>query len=136
MAQPEVVDVAAAAEQLVAIALPAERRGWMRAAPADGLDRPSRSACGGSGRYWHPALRVLVYPTPETPAAPLPDAGCSPATATARAAARTTSRRCDPTRPGDSPRRIAWKAMARTASDELLTKQFDGGERGELLLDW
>jgi uncharacterized protein (DUF58 family) len=26
--------------------------------------------------------------------------------------------------------------MARTASDALLTKEFDGGERGELRLDW
>ena len=37
---------------------------------------------------------------------------------------------------GDSPRRIAWKAVARSGSDELLVKQFDGAEGGELLLDW
>lgn len=37
-------------------------------------------------------------------------------------------------RPGDSPRHIAWKALAR--EQELLIKQFEGGAGEELWLDW
>jgi uncharacterized protein (DUF58 family) len=35
---------------------------------------------------------------------------------------------------GDSPRRVSWKAFART--EQLLTKQYDGAARRWLLLDW
>jgi uncharacterized protein (DUF58 family) len=37
-------------------------------------------------------------------------------------------------RPGDSPRHIAWKALAR--EQELLVKQFSGGAAQQLWLDW
>ena len=36
--------------------------------------------------------------------------------------------------PADSPRHVAWKAVAR--SDELLTTQFTGEAAAELWLDW
>ena len=37
-------------------------------------------------------------------------------------------------RPGDSPRHIAWKALAR--EQEVLVKQFSGGAAEQLWLDW
>jgi uncharacterized protein (DUF58 family) len=36
--------------------------------------------------------------------------------------------------PGDTPRQIAWKALARGAG--LHSKEFAGGARGRCLLDW
>ena len=36
--------------------------------------------------------------------------------------------------PSDSPRHVAWKAVART--EKMLTKQFSGETAGELWLDW
>ena len=40
-------------------------------------------------------------------------------------------------RPNDSPRHIAWKAVARDiAQRPLLVKQFAGGTAGELVIDW
>jgi uncharacterized protein (DUF58 family) len=41
-----------------------------------------------------------------------------------------------PWQTGDSSRRIAWKAMARTASEDFIVRQYEGGEPGELSLDW
>ena len=41
-----------------------------------------------------------------------------------------------PFREGDSPRRLAWKAMARTGGDTLLVRQFEGGSGGRVQLDW
>jgi uncharacterized protein (DUF58 family) len=41
-----------------------------------------------------------------------------------------------PYKDGDAPRIIAWKALARSPNDQLLSKQFDGGVSGEMRLDW
>jgi uncharacterized protein (DUF58 family) len=79
---------------------------------------------------------VLVYPTPETPAAALPDTRALSGDGDGGGRGEDDIAAVRPWQPGDSPRRIAWKAMARTASDTLLTKQFEGGERGELWFDW
>jgi uncharacterized protein (DUF58 family) len=38
--------------------------------------------------------------------------------------------------PNDSPRHVAWKAMARDLNRPLLIKRFDGGAAEELWLDW
>ncbi|RPH64093.1 MAG: hypothetical protein EHM83_08855, partial [Burkholderiales bacterium] len=71
MAQPEYFDIAPGAEHFVAIALPTRQRGWM---PAPRLTLATTYPIGvwRAWARWHPALRVLVYPQPETPAAPLP----------------------------------------------------------------
>jgi uncharacterized protein (DUF58 family) len=135
MAAPELVDVAPASEQLVSIAIPAHRRGWM-ALPRIKLSTTFPLGLWRAWAYWHPALRVLVYPTPETPAAPLPETTAVGVEGQGAGRGEDDVAAVRPYRPGDSPRRIAWRAMARTASDELLTKEFDGGERGELWLDW
>ena len=36
--------------------------------------------------------------------------------------------------PGDTPRQIAWKALARGAG--LFSKEFSGSSRGQCVLDW
>lgn len=135
MANPEVVDVPGGAQQLVSIAIPAKRRGLM---PVPRLRLWTEFPLGlwRAWAYWQPAIDVLVYPTPETPAAPLPQASAVAGEGLGLGRGEDDVAAVRPYRPGDSPRRIAWKAMARTGSDALLTKQFDGGERGELCLDW
>ena len=86
--------------------------------------------------YPHPRLSCLVYPRPiETPLPP-------PA-----AIAQSGQRHGDTgqedftglrlRQPNDSPRHIAWKAVARDIDNRpLLIKQFAGGAAEELWLDW
>jgi uncharacterized protein (DUF58 family) len=86
--------------------------------------------------YPHPPLACLVYPRPiETPLPP-------PA-----AVAHTGQRHGDNgqedftglrlRQPNDSPRHIAWKAVARDIEHRpLLIKQFAGGAAEQLWLDW
>jgi uncharacterized protein (DUF58 family) len=77
---------------------------------------------------------VLVLPRAETPAAPLPESGSSGTERAGRGEDDFAAIR--PFRPGDSPRRLAWKAMARTGGDALLVREFEGGSGGRLELDW
>ena len=83
-----------------------------------------------------PLLEVLAYPAPEFH--PLPTLTVASASGLSSgqtgqddfAGLRTY-------RPSDSPRHIAWKAVARDLSQRtLLVKQFSGGSSGELILDW
>jgi uncharacterized protein (DUF58 family) len=127
-----VVDVPAGGIAEAVLAVPAERRGWM---PLGRVMLETRFPLGlfRAWSYLEPDARCLVYPRPER--SPLP-----PFTGQAVAGAIHA-----PT-PGsddfaglrsyqsaDSPRHIAWKAVAR--SDKLLTKQFAGDAAAELWLD-
>ena len=134
MAGHEMADPPAGSEQSVRIALPTERRGWLTV-PRVTVWTTYPLGLWRAWAWWQPAMRVLVYPTPETPAAPLPEPQALAGDGQG-AGGEDDLAAIRPYRPGDSPRRIAWKAMARTASEELLTKEFDGGERGDLVLDW
>lgn len=80
---------------------------------------------------------VLVYPAPAQDAAPLPthDGGDGDHAARPRQEG-AEFHGLRPYQPGDPPRRIAWKAMARGGTD-LLTKEFGGaGTAQRLWLDW
>lgn len=86
--------------------------------------------------YPHPPFSGLVYPRPlETP---LP----IPAYLSASGQFRGDPGQEDFTglrqyQPNDSPRHIAWKAVARDFEQRpLLVKQFAGGGEGQLILDW
>jgi uncharacterized protein (DUF58 family) len=135
MAQEVEADLPPTAEQIVSIALPTTRRGWM---PAPRLRVWTRYPVGlwRAWGYWHPAMRVLVYPTPETPPVPLPETLARSSEGEGSGQGEEDVAALRPYRPGDPLRRIAWKAIARSGSDTLLSKDFDGGARGERLLDW
>ncbi len=135
MVGPETADVAPGSEQIVRIAVPAKRRGLM---PVPRLKLWTEFPLGlwRVWAYWHPAIEVLVYPSPESPAVPLPDDSAVAGEGQGMGKGEEDVACVRPYQAGDSPRRIAWRAMARSASDDLLTKQFEGGERGELRLDW
>jgi uncharacterized protein (DUF58 family) len=127
-----VVDVPPGGVAEVVLAVPAPRRGWV---PLGRVMLETRFPLG-LFRAWsfiEPDARCLVYPRPER--SPLP-----PFTGEAVAGALHA-----PT-PGsddfaglrgyqrsDSPRHVAWKAVAR--SDDMLTKQFAGDAAAELWLD-
>ncbi len=136
--QPAVsINVAAGDQASVAVPCPALRRGRLE---------PGRLTLStryplGLFRAWshvHPPLSCLVYPRPI--ATPLPPPGAAIG-ARAQGAQRDGGdedfsglrRR----RPNDSPRHIAWKAVARDIDQRpLLVKEFAGGAAPERWLDW
>lgn len=135
MAQPEYVDVAPGAEQLVSIALPTGQRGWMQA-PRLSVASTWPLGLWRAWAAWHPAMRVLVYPQPETPGVALPARMANSGEGSLHGAGHEDIAALRPYVAGDSPRLIAWKAIARSGGGDLVSKQFDGGELGELSLDW
>jgi uncharacterized protein (DUF58 family) len=135
MTRTESVDVPAKSEQLIRIAIPAPERGWMS---LPRLTMSTRFPLGiwRAWAYWHPAQRVLVYPQAETPAVPLPDSLSNEGDGQGSGGLEEDLAGVRPFQAGDTPRRIAWTAMARTGTDEMLTKHFEGGATGELSLDF
>ena len=128
------IDVAAGAHASVAIACPAPRRGR--------LD-PGRITLAtryplGLFRAWsspHPPLSCLVYPQPIATLLP-------PASAIALNGPHCGNQGQEDftglrlRQPNDSPRHIAWKAVARDIEQRpLLIKEFAGGAAHELWLD-
>lgn len=132
-AQPTRIDVSAGTEQLVSVALPTGRRGWQQV-PRMKLATTWPLGLWRAWAWWHPQARVLVLPRLETPAPPFPESGSSGTERAGRGEDDVAAIR--PFRAGDSPRRLAWKAMARTGGDTLLVREFEGGSGGQLWLDW
>jgi uncharacterized protein (DUF58 family) len=79
-------------------------------------------------------LSCLVYPKPESGNVPLPPAQAASGEGSASGAGEDDFAGLRTYHPGDSPRRIAWKAAAR--SDTFLTKQFSGSAAAQLWLDF
>lgn len=129
------VDLPGGGQSHVAVPVRAERRGWIE---APRLLVQTRFPLGvfRAWAWWQPAMRVLVYPHPEAAGIPLPGGNSEGFGGEGGAGQEDDLSSLRPWAPGDSPRRIAWKAIARSDSAELLVKQFDGGEAGELLLDF
>ncbi|MFT3802926.1 MAG: DUF58 domain-containing protein [Burkholderiaceae bacterium] len=135
MAKDEVFDLAPHAERIGSVALPTTRRGWQ---DIPRLTLRTRFPLGiwTAWAYWLPAMRVLVYPTPENPPTPLPDHHDARGDGDSRGSGQEDVAGIRPYQPGDPPKRIAWKAIARTGGDHLLSKHLEGGARGDLALDW
>jgi len=83
----------------------------------------------------HMDAECIVYPEPASVGRPLPVSGGGDD------GSRVTEKQGDAdfaglktAVPGDPPQRIAWKAYAR--SNELLAKQFTGGEQRAQVLEW
>jgi len=118
----EPVSVPASGDAHVRVSVPTQRRGRVRLARCEIATRYPF----GLFRAWavlHPDTDCLVYPRP-APAAPPPPraAGASGGGITARGDEDFAGLK--DYHPGDSPRRIAWKAHAR--GGELLVKEFAG----------
>ncbi len=134
-AKPWSIDCPPGSEQMTTIALPTDTRGL---APLPRLTIRSTFPIGlwRAWTYWRPLERMLVYPRPEAAGIALPASVDLSGKGSARAGHDDDISALRPYRDGDHPRLIAWKAVARLGSDGLLSKEMDGGEAGELLLDW
>jgi uncharacterized protein (DUF58 family) len=128
-----VVDVPAGGLAEVVLAVPAARRGWLLLGRVM-LETRFPLGLFRAWSYIEPDARCLVYPKPERATLPPPSAEA------AAGALRTLTTGNDDFaglrgyQPSDSPRHVAWKAVAR--SDLMLTKQFTGEAAAELWLDW
>ena len=128
-----VVDVPAAGLAEVVLAVPTPARGWL---PLGRVMLETRFPLSvfRSWSYVEPEARCLVYPRPERSMLPAPAAESS------RGALRSPTPGNDDYsglrayQLSDSPRHVAWKAVAR--SEDMLTKQFTGEAAAELWLDW
>lgn len=127
------VDLVAGETKILTLNVPAQRRGWLRL----GRFAVTTGHPGRLFRAWtwiHMDARCLVYPAPAPPGRPVPltsgggDARGRPSAGDADFAGLKTAV------PGDAPQHIAWKAYART--DQLLLKQFSGGEQEPQMLEW
>ncbi|MDH5577372.1 MAG: DUF58 domain-containing protein [Betaproteobacteria bacterium] len=128
-----VLDLAPGAVAEAVLAVPAAKRGWL-ALTRVLLETRFPLGLFRAWSYVEPAARCLVYPRPErTPLpAPTPDAEAGAARAQAQGSDDFSGLRAYQLQ--DSPRHVAWKAVAR--SDDMLTKQFAGAAGIELWLDW
>jgi uncharacterized protein (DUF58 family) len=127
----EVVTVGPSEDALVHLAVPTRRRGRVR------LDRCEIATRYPLGlfRAWavlHPEDDCLVYPRPALEA-PLPPRAPGVAGAGTDARGDDDFAGLKDYHPGDSPRRIAWKAHAR--GGELLVKEFAGMVAPAMLFD-
>lgn len=127
-------DLAAAGTETIELVCPTTQRGLM---PAGRTVIETRWPLGLI-RAWTvfiPDVAALVFPTPERDAPPLPS------TDFGEAVGERPIRDGDDDfaelrayREGDSPRHIAWKALAR--GGPMLTKQYAGMAGGHTLLQW
>ncbi|MBY0556565.1 MAG: DUF58 domain-containing protein [Burkholderiaceae bacterium] len=113
-------------------------RGWQ---PAARIRLVTRFPLGlfRAWSYWQPVQQVLVYPAPESPAAPLPQQssdGDGPSRHDSAGQEHYAGVRNY--QPGDSPRQLAWRQIARHAASDtapLLSKHLSGGAAGWLVFD-
>jgi uncharacterized protein (DUF58 family) len=126
-------DVPAQGSCTVHVAFKPERRGLYRVPP---LTAETRFPLGTFRVWtvWRPAAQVLVYPTPEASAPPLP-AG-EPRGSGAAAGRAQSSGEFDGVRPyrrGDPIKLVVWKKAAK--ADELVSRDTEQAQRYELWLD-
>jgi uncharacterized protein (DUF58 family) len=128
-----VVDVPAGGAAEVVLEAPTRRRGWL---PLGRLMLETRYPLGlfRAWSYVEPDARCLVYPKPERAALPPSMGQAASGAKRAPAAGNEDFSGLRTYQLSDSPRHVAWKAVAR--SDDMLTKQFTGEAAAELWLDW
>lgn len=123
--------IEAMAAGLMHLRVPAARRGRLRLTRCEvGTRYPF-----GLFRAWavlHPDVDCLIYPRPAIDAPPLPEGGAGTGSRQVQSGNDDFASLRD-YRAGDTPGRVAWKAMAR--SDKLLVRQFESGRAAERLLD-
>lgn len=131
---PQYVDLPAQGAVVVTLLIPSERRGWLQPGRLRVLTRfPLGLLQAWSWVEFEQGC--LVYPQPRG-RRPLPTttASVSGSGLGERGLGSEDYAGFRPYAPGDSPRRIAWKAATRT--DQLLVKRFTDQARPELWLDW
>jgi len=126
-------DVPAAATVSLRLPVTAARRGWFR--PGRITLQTGYPLCLiRAWSYIEPDMRCLVYPKPEIDAPPLPFATVGDTNGSRAGKGTEDFSGLRPYTPSDSPRHIAWKAVAR--EQPFLIKQFMGASSAEIWLDW
>src|SRR5436190_19636986 len=128
-----VADIPAGAVVEIVLPVPAARRGWL---PLGRVMLETRFPLGlfRAWSYVEPDARCLVYPKPERSALPPPSAEAAAGALRTQTTGNDDFAGLRGYQASDSPRHVAWKAVAR--SDVMLTKQFTGEAAAELWLDW
>jgi uncharacterized protein (DUF58 family) len=131
-----VTDVQPHGSAAVLLGVATSTRGWLQ---PDRVVLSTRFPLGlfRAWSYWRPAARALVYPRPEETAPPLPLGGS--ASGNGRVAGSDDFAGVRSYQPGDSPRQLAWRQIARldpALGGQLVTKHFEGGAGDELVLDF
>jgi uncharacterized protein (DUF58 family) len=126
-------DIAADTTATLELPLPTDTRGRLR------VERFSVTTSQPLGlfRAWswiHLPLECIVYPRPAAPGTPAPPRESQAGSNTGHADGDEDFSGLRPMRPGDSPRRVAWKTAARGL--EPMVKQFAGGAQAPLWLRW
>lgn len=126
-------DIAAHEPAVIEIPAAAARRGLMRCGR---LEVFTRFPIGlfHAWSYVDFGLAVLVYPRPDPSAGPPPQDSRSPSEEGIPVPGDEEFNMLRAYRPGDPPKLIAWKALAREQG--LLTKEFSAMASSELWLDW
>lgn len=133
----QATDIGAMSSHSVVLLSPTARRGWL-AAPRIRLQTGFPLGLLQAWSYWHPDVRVLVYPRPETDAPPLPLTGEARTDGIGRSGSEDFAG-IRAYRPGDSIKHLAWRQIARVEFDaggQLVTKHFEGGAASDLVLDF
>lgn len=128
-----VADVPAAAATDVVLAVPSARRGWLALGRVM-LETRYPLGLFRAWSYVEPDARGLIYPRPEHSALPRPSADPRAGGGRAQAQGNEDFFGLRDFQRSDSPRHVAWKAVARGGT--MLTKQFEGEAAAELWLDW
>ena len=115
------------------LAIVAAQRGWMQL-PRVTLETRFPLGLLRAWSYVRPDVRALVYPRPDDGALPPPQPQPDTGEHLAAGAGTDDYAGLRTYQASDSPRHMAWKAIAR--SEDLLTKQFSGRTASELWLDW
>jgi uncharacterized protein (DUF58 family) len=128
-----VTDVPAGGVAEAVLAVPAGRRGWLDLGRVM-LETRYPLGLFRAWSYIEPERRVLVYPRPEYSLLPPPSADPRSGVGRVHAQGNDDFSGLRNYHRSDSPRHVAWKAVARGGT--MLTKQFAGETSAERWLDW
>jgi uncharacterized protein (DUF58 family) len=128
-----VLDVPAGGVGEVVLQVPAAQRGWLDLGRVM-LETRFPLSLFRAWSYIEPDARCLVYPRPERSPLPLPSAEAGRGAMRSPTPGNEDFAGLRGYQTSDSPRHVAWKAVARTG--DMLTKQFAGESGAELWLDW
>jgi uncharacterized protein (DUF58 family) len=132
---PVEVDIGTHAKTVATLNIPAAKRGWLPL-PRVTIETTWPLGLVRAWSYAVPDLNCLVYPTLAAKAPPLPWRSESARGATRDGHGADDFSGLRHHQVADSPRHIAWKAVARQQDGPLLTKLFSGAAAQQLWLDW
>lgn len=122
-------------QTLLLLPIPTQGRGWLTLPPLRLSSRYPLGLFEAWANPW-PQGRCLVYPRPHFTPLPIEQQTGTTGNYQGREGQEDFAGLRE-RQPADSPRHIAWKAVARDmGSRPLLVKIFSGGARPELWLDW